>query len=193
MVRKKLLSLLVAAALVIPSTMSIITASGVVSEYASSSDNDIVETSDSPVSDFEYSTAYDSVTHILKYVGNDTEVRIPKYIDGKTVVSVGSNAFKGCTNLKSVEIPNTVETIEASAFNSCTSLESIKMSDSVTAIKSQAFKDCTSLVTIRLSNNLSTIGSFCFSNCVICQEEKEESIFKTPMKSIVLKRIFDTW
>lgn len=40
---------------------------------------------------------------------------------------VGADAFKGCTNLKSITIPNSVTSIGSDAFKDCSSLESITL------------------------------------------------------------------
>ncbi len=49
------------------------------------------------------------------------------------------NGFKGCTNLKSVSIPDSVITIDKSVFSGCSGLTSIKIPDSVTSIGSRVF------------------------------------------------------
>ena len=41
------------------------------------------------------------------------------------VETIKIRAFKGCTNITSVTIPNSVTSIEANVFNGCTSLTNI--------------------------------------------------------------------
>ena len=70
-------------------------------------------------SDNEVSVSYDNSTLNI-YKGH---VAIPESVthDGITyqVTSIGQDAFKGCTLLTSVSIPNTVTVIEENAFKNC--------------------------------------------------------------------------
>lgn len=51
------------------------------------------------------------------------ELKIPERSpDGDVVISINSNAFKGCENLELVSIPQTIETIEKNAFEACSAL-----------------------------------------------------------------------
>lgn len=58
---------------------------------------------------------------------------------------IGMNAFRNCTSLKSISIPETVEFIGNQAFRGCSALERINIPKSVKAIYPLAFADCTSL------------------------------------------------
>lgn len=59
-----------------------------------------------------------------------------------TVLSIGKEAFCGCSGLVSIEIPNNVITIGPNAFNMCSGLESLTIQNSVTSIGDQAFAGC---------------------------------------------------
>lgn len=61
-----------------------------------------------------------------------------------------SKSFYGCSNLKGIIFPNTLEKIGSSAFKNCTSLKSIIVPDSVTSIGSGVFSGCTALEEITL-------------------------------------------
>lgn len=47
-------------------------------------------------------------------------VRIPETHDGQPVLVIDALAFRDCTNLKSIEIPDSVEVIASNAFYNCT-------------------------------------------------------------------------
>ncbi|MBQ8135375.1 MAG: leucine-rich repeat protein [Clostridia bacterium] len=73
----------------------------------SSTDSGIVANA-ATYGDFEYEENDDGGITITKYTDNDKEVVIPSEIDGKSVTSIGWNAFYSCTSLTSVTIPDSV-------------------------------------------------------------------------------------
>ena len=81
------------------------------------------------------------------------------------VTSIGSRAFSDCTSLASVTIPSSVTSIGSSAFFDCTSLTSVILPSSVTSIGSSAFYYCTSLASITLPEGVTSIGSSAFFRC----------------------------
>ena len=92
----------------------------------------------------------------------DTDIVIAPTYNGKLVLYVASNAFKGNSSIKSVTIPNTVFTISNNAFSNCASLESITMCDSVTSIKAGAFTYNPSLTSIKISSKIKDVNSDMF-------------------------------
>ena len=94
------------------------------------------------------------------------------YQDGKGVIvfddnvkRIGSLAFKGCTNLTSISIPEGVTKIMDSSFANCTSLTSITIPYGVTDINGTAFCECTNLTSIIIPNSVVRIGDGAFSGC----------------------------
>lgn len=90
---------------------------------------------------------------------------IPATYNGKAVISIGSDAFKNCTALKTVVIPTGVTSIGARAFKGCTSLETINIPTNATYIGSEAFSGCTALTNINIPSHVNSIGSEAFSGC----------------------------
>ena len=62
--------------------------------------------------------------------------------------SIGNYAFKGCSSLTDVNVPNTITKIEASTFEACTSLTSITLPNCITVIGKRAFYGCSKLASM---------------------------------------------
>ncbi len=81
------------------------------------------------------------------------------------VVEIGERAFKDCSVLTSVTIPNSVTSISRQAFDSSISLTSVTIPESVTSIGNYAFEDCSSLTSITIPNSVTSIGYSAFRGC----------------------------
>lgn len=81
------------------------------------------------------------------------------------VTSIGDDAFRQCTNLTSVNLPNTITSIGYDAFSGC-NLFSIDIPSSVKIIRASAFSSCNNLTSINLSEGLETIEQSTFANCI---------------------------
>jgi hypothetical protein len=79
-------------------------------------------------------------------------------------------AFKGCTSLTTVDIPESVTKIEEEAFNGCTALASATIGDGVITIGKTAFENCKGLTKVIIGSNVKSIGYRAFSNCVSLKE-----------------------
>ncbi len=66
-------------------------------------------------------------------------VEIPATIIGKPVTSIGDSAFRDCSGLTSVTIPEGVTSIGDMAFSGCSGLTSVTIPASVTSIGNYAF------------------------------------------------------
>ena len=82
-----------------------------------------------------------------------------------SVTSIGGWAFYNCSSLESVVIPDSVTSIGDYAFQYCSSLTSVVIGDSVTSIGSSAFKDCSNLTSVVIGDSVTSIGDSAFSNC----------------------------
>lgn len=81
------------------------------------------------------------------------------------VKNIGEYAFHGCTELKSIEIPDGVTIIGDSAFKMCERITHITIPDSVVSIDDWAFGCCTSLTSINIPNGITSIGFMIFFGC----------------------------
>ena len=116
---------------------------------------------------------------VIKKRGYKGEIIIPKSVvdsvkkrgckgsGGKeySVNSIAESAFKGCSSLTSITIPDSVESIRESAFEGCSSLTSITIPNSVTSIGESAFEGCSSLTAITIPNSVTSIGVHAFNGC----------------------------
>ena len=81
------------------------------------------------------------------------------------VTSIGEGAFQYCSDLTSVNIPNSITSIEDWTFSFCNNLTSINIPNSVASIRNWAFMYCSKLTFINIPNSISSIGEGAFSYC----------------------------
>ena len=95
---------------------------------------------------YVYTNPYcDYCLRIVSYNGSSANVEVPDQIFGMNVKAIGSEAFSGCTRIKSVNLPDSIQEIGSDAFKGCTALESFVVPDDVTYIGDYAFFGCTNL------------------------------------------------
>ena len=88
-----------------------------------------------------------------------TSITIPN-----SVTSIGDYAFFRCSGLTSVSIGSGVISIGRSAFYGC-SITDITIPDGVRSIGDSAFHDCRSLTSITIPDSVTSIGEYAFRSC----------------------------
>lgn len=86
-----------------------------------------------------YEIADNEVT-ITDYTGSATELEIPSTIEGYPVTEISHDAFRSCTTLTSITIPEGVTAMGRCAFYGCTRLASISLPESLTSVGDSAFE-----------------------------------------------------
>ena len=124
--------------------------------------------SDFTVDNITYQVDGSEVT-VLKYIGSDSKVVIPKTVDyngtAYRVTVIFSRAFSNAA-ITSVQIPSTVTGIGPFAFSDCTSLTSVEFGESAAleSIATNAFNGCSKLSTIRIPASVNHIGFQAFDS-----------------------------
>ncbi len=114
---------------------------------------------------FKYRVLNGSYISISGYAGDETEVVIPDQIDGYTVQTIGENAFKNNSTVKTIVLSDNIESIGESAFEGCTALKTIAFNGNLKRIDSKAFYKCASLDALRFPSALTRIYGFAFAEC----------------------------
>lgn len=137
------------------------------------------------------SGSYAKVTECSKSASG--EITVPDTYDGVVVREIGDGAFSGCASVTAVNIPSSVEkigekafenclglvkvsytgsafesssrVIGAAAFRKCEKLKTVLLPGGLTEIRDEAFNGCTSLTEISLPDTLKKIGTGAFSLC----------------------------
>lgn len=64
------------------------------------------------------------------------------YVVPEGIISIGNNAFTGCSNLTSITLPESMMSIGDSAFGACSSLTNITLPERITSIGRNPFEYC---------------------------------------------------
>ena len=106
-------------------------------------------------------------------------VALPSTVNGYTITAIADNAFKDCSHLSAVDIPEKVTSIGESAFEGCTQIQTIDFlgTSTLSSIGRSAFYNCSrleflcepssiwSLSDYYLPSSVRSIGQYAFYNC----------------------------
>lgn len=135
----------------------------------------------------EYGCMFDRAI-VLGEDGSHNDLVIPPMINGKRVEAIQQNAFAGknsiysciieagikelpdgffscCTELKKVQLPNTLEIIGEGAFSQCWKLDMVNFPDSLIKIGENAFFECKGLKRVDLPGRLERMENQAFFKC----------------------------
>lgn len=94
-----------------------------------------------------------------------TEIVIPKAFNGFSVTTIEESAFKNCSFLEKVFLPDSITLIGNNAFENCCLLKSITIGKELTWIGASAFESCYELESIDIPEKVTFIGGFAFYGC----------------------------
>lgn len=95
---------------------------------------------------------------------NNLDIVIPSTYNNLPVKKIGDKAFRGCWNINSVIVPDSVTEIGSYAFSE-TSLNSISLPNTIETIKYHCFSSSSSLLSIDIPDSVKTIEYYAFYNC----------------------------
>lgn len=130
---------------------------------------------------YGYDFVYDGLAYNIVSASNQTvevtsndnayegDISIPEKVEYKghsmNVIGIGENAFKECTNLRSISFPekSSFRYIGYYAFGKCTSLTEIVIPNNVDSIAEFAFQGCSNAVSISLPKTLRILDKYVLS------------------------------
>ncbi|MBO5262339.1 MAG: leucine-rich repeat protein [Clostridia bacterium] len=128
--------------------------------------------------------SFPNVTEIVKNAFNNcdgiTSLYVPK------VEAIGNAAFGYCDNLATVDFGNAPLTTIGNAFRNCTVLNGIVLPETVTAIGQDGFHGCKELTYINIPRDCTTIGAYAFNGCsklAVIDMSKSEKLKSTGQNS----------
>ena len=107
----------------------------------------------------------DNIRYADTYLLEALDKEQNSYVIKEGTKYIGSSAFKDCSNLRSIVIPNSVTSIGDAAFSGCIRLLSVTMGNGVTSIGEYAFGNCKWLTSITIPESVTKILPHTFDNC----------------------------
>ncbi len=107
-------------------------------------------------------------TYSVSGIGSCTDrvVYVPATTpEGYPVTGVYGFAFRNCTSLTKIVLPDSVTSIGSYAFSYCRNLTSVTIPEGVTSIEGYTFYECNNLTSITIPSKIERIGDNAFSNC----------------------------
>ena len=112
-----------------------------------------------------YSNQPDGLVYIGKWVYKYKANPGTNVVIEEGTLGIADNAFRGCSNLQTIIIPNSVKYIGKYAFGECSGLKSATLGNGMTNIGAGAFYYCSSLASISIPNSVENLEEYAFSGC----------------------------
>lgn len=100
---------------------------------------------------------------IMNYLGNESIVEVPAYINNYPVTAIGPYAFEN-SSVQKITLPTTISKIYYKAFYNAKMLNDINLPMSLQKIEWSAFSYCDSLKSIEIPTSVTQIDDYAFEN-----------------------------
>ena len=121
---------------------------------------------------YEITNLENKTLEIRKFIGiTRSDMTIPIEINGKKVVSIGSNAYKSCRRMERLVIPEGIRKIDEGAFAECYELKEVRLPSTLVELGADSSSGIdgpfsgTDIERIDLPSGIKRIGIGSFSNC----------------------------
>ena len=89
------------------------------------------------------------------------------FAENSMLVSIGDAAFKSCTKLTAIDIPDGVDEMGTEVFYGCSVLASADLPAALKVLPAKTFYNCKKLATVNLKEGLETIATQAFYSCTV--------------------------
>lgn len=130
------------------------------------------ESSDKKISEeltVKYKVLNTGKAEITGYSGTGNHLTIDSKIDGHKVIRIGKSAFEGCDTLETILFWAEIEEIDDLAFKDCTALTEVSVPNETKKVGNHAFEGCTKLSSVVLWGD-PNIGEYAFAGCTSLKE-----------------------
>lgn len=104
------------------------------------------------------------ITSLENYAFKDcTNIRSLVLPDG--LKDTGYGTFWGCTSMESVVLPEGLTKVGSGSFRQCSKLKQINLPNSIISIEDSAFYLCRELDSVTIPKNLEVMGAYAFQGC----------------------------
>ncbi len=116
--------------------------------------------------DYLYEVTEDNTITIHYYIGSDSLVTIPAFIEGLPVKVIEERAFCG-SEIKTAVISEGIEVLMNEAFFHCKELRAVSLPSSLEKVGVGVFRDCMKLKTVTFAGGGdSALGGYMFYGCI---------------------------
>jgi glucan-binding YG repeat protein len=166
--KKGMIVALAMMAILLPTMPTAVMASEVPETEVQEATDELRKSSNNVYNHLKYNINYDN-TITITGIDNanesaNIELVIPTEIDGRKVTTIGTSAFSGCVNIKSVALNEGLTRINYGAFSG-TSIAEIDIPATVTEIQRYAFASCLNLKKVTFHEGLRYIDDYAFKDC----------------------------